>query len=192
MTAPTAERPWVSILGMAPLSRLIFSTGFLLLLLTACAKQSPEAIREYLNDREAAVFAFLAPDCPLSQKYTRTLNNLRIRFAANNVEFYAVFVGDTEVDEFVKTYELTLAVINDREYRLVDFFEATKTPEVFVVVAGGEIVYKGAIDNWAPELGQRRTVITEHYLLDALTGIVEHKKIPRAQTEAAGCFIEKR
>ena len=67
-----------------------------------------------------------------------------------------------------------------------------KTPEVFAVDSQGKTFYKGAIDNWAPELGQHRAVITEHYLQDALNGLLQHKDLRIKQTEAVGCFIERK
>jgi thiol-disulfide isomerase/thioredoxin len=162
----------------------------MLLLLTACSNHTP--IAEFLKDKPAAVFVFLAPDCPLSQSYTLTLNNLRTQFQASGIELYAIFETDAGVDDFVSTYKLTLPVIQDRDFRLADFFGAMKTPEVFAVDSTGKQFYKGAIDNWAPELGQHRTVITQHYLLDALNAFLQHKDIPLKETKAVGCFIERR
>jgi len=57
------------------------------LLLAACtAASSPVA--SFLQDKKAAVFVFLAPDCPLSQSYTLTLNNLAEDFEPKRVGFY--------------------------------------------------------------------------------------------------------
>src|SRR6185369_7488488 len=164
--------------------------ALMLFLLAACSKQSPVA--EYLKDKPAAVFVFLAPDCPLSQNYTLTLNNLRTQFQAAGIEFYAVFETNAGVDDFVTTYKLTLPVIREHDFRVADFFSAMNTPEVFAVDSKGTTFYKGAIDNWAPELGQHRTVITEHYLLDALNAFTQHKDIPIKETKAVGCFIERK
>jgi hypothetical protein len=164
----------------------------ILLLLAGCSTRNQVRISDYLKDKPAAVFVFLAPDCPLSQNYTLTLNNLRTQFQASGMESYAVFESDAGVDDFVSTYKLTLPVIRDRDFRLADFFGAMKTPEVFAVDSAGKLFYKGAIDNWAPELGQHRTVITEHYLLDALNAFLQHKDIPVKETKAVGCFIERR
>jgi thiol-disulfide isomerase/thioredoxin len=163
-----------------------------LVLLVACGKNSPGAIEQYLKDKPAAVFVFLAADCPLSQSYSRTLNSLREQFLADGVEFYGVFPDERAVDEFVATYKITFPVVVDRGFQLTDFFGATKTPEVFAVDGQGRQFYKGAIDNWAPELGQHRTVITEHYLLDALSSLIHHESIRMKETQAVGCFIERR
>lgn len=160
-----------------------------LLLLASCGKSSPVAA--YLNNKQGAIFVFLAPDCPLSQNYIPTLNNLRSQFQQDHIEFYAVFGGKAAPDDFIATYKITLPPLMDQNFRLADFFGATKTPEVFAVDAEGHIIYKGAIDNRAPEIGQQRTVITEHYLLDALNSFVHHDDVRVKQTQAVGCFIER-
>ena len=167
------------------------ATAALLSLLAGCARQKPSPISGFLNNKQAAVFVFLAPDCPLSQNYTKTLNELRARFQSERVEFYAVFAGKAVVDDFLSTYKIAFPVLLDRDFQLADFFGATKTPEAFAVDSMGRTAYKGAIDNWAPELGQHRTVITEHYLLDALNSLLEHKEVRSSHTEAVGCFIER-
>jgi hypothetical protein len=61
---------------------------------------------------------------------------------------------------------------------------------VFLVNSEGQTIYQGAIDNWAPELGQHRTVITEHYLLDSLNGFVRIGRVSVSTTKPVGCFIE--
>jgi hypothetical protein len=74
---------------------------------------------------------------------------------------------------------------------LARFFDATVTPEAFVVSPNGTPVYRGAIDNGTPELGQHRTVITEHYLLDALNSFITNGSVPVRSTKPVGCFIER-
>jgi len=93
--------------------------------------------------------------------------------------------------EFVKRYAIRFPALPDRDGRIAGFLKATKTPEVFVLDSRSRVIYRGAVDNWAPALGQHREVITEHYLLDALTSFIENKTIRIKETEAVGCFIER-
>src|SRR5438552_12209056 len=141
----------------------------LLLLLSACTKTSSSPIAEFLKGNQSTVFVFLAPDCPLSQSSTLTLNRIYSQFSSNNVGFYGVFPGQPSdkkaVDGFVGDYKIMFPALLDTNQKLTDFFNATKTPEVFAVDGTGNTFYKGAIDNWAPELGQHRAVVTEPYLL---------------------------
>ena len=165
------------------------------LLLAACLPaHSPVA--SFLQNKKTTVFVFLAPDCPLSQSYTLTLNNLAKEFERQGIGFYGVFSGDaiskTAMDEFVATYHVSFPVMLDPEAKIADFFGATKTPEAFLTDSTGHTLYKGAIDNWAPELGQHRTVITQHYLYDALEGVQAGMPVAVKETKAVGCFIERK
>jgi peroxiredoxin len=147
-----------------------------------------------LRNNNASVFVFLAPDCPLSQNYTLTLNDLRARFEADSIAFLGVVPGQwfdaATVDSFARTYMLTFPLVVDEELRLTTALGAAVTPEVFVIDSMARIVYQGAIDNWANDLTRRRTAITEHYLRDALTHYMDGEAVPRPKTEAIGCFIE--
>jgi hypothetical protein len=121
---------------------------------------------------------------------------LYAQFSARSVGFYGVVSGDafskTDIDEFVRRYSLKFPMLPDPAFHIADFLEATKTPEVFVLDSRVKVIYKGAVDNWAPALGQHREVITEHYLLDALNSFVENKPVRTKQTQAVGCFIERK
>lgn len=148
-----------------------------------------------LRDNTVSVFAFLAPDCPLSQNYTLTLNQLAEKFAPDGVRLYGVISGgwfdENEVDGFVRTYGLDFPVLMDDEYVLANLFEAVVTPEVFTMDPDGRLLYRGAIDDWAGELGQHRTVITQHYLRDALTRILAGESPEVSHTDAIGCYLER-
>src|SRR5262245_4009919 len=112
-------------------ARKVIAITAALVLVAACGRDRSVPIAEHLKNKQAAVFVFLATDCSLSQSYTRTLNDLRAQFQASGIEFYAVFTGDAVVEDFVATYKIAFPVLHDRDYRLTDFFGATKTPEAF-------------------------------------------------------------
>jgi hypothetical protein len=168
----------------------------LFLFVGSCAPRTGNPITPFLQGKQAAVFVFLSTDCPLSENYTLTLNNLHKDFLSSGIEFYGVFSGigasKTTMDDFVAAFRVSFPVMLDSESKIADFFGATKTPEVFLTDAQGQTIYKGAIDNYAPALGAHRTVITEQYLLDALNSVREHKPIKVTKTQAVGCFIERK
>jgi thiol-disulfide isomerase/thioredoxin len=174
--------------GISALSCVFF-------VLAACTP-ARNPVASFLQNKKAAVFVFLASDCPLSQSYTLTLNNLAKEFEPKGIGFYGVFSGDAisknAMDDFVATYHVSFPVMLDPQAKIADFFGATKTPEAFLTDSGGRTIYKGAIDNWAPELGQHRTVITQHYLYDALEGAQAGMPLAVKETKAVGCFIERK
>jgi hypothetical protein len=168
--------------------------GCLLIFLAGCTSSAPGPIASLAKGHKAIAIVFLAPDCPLSQNYTPTLNELRAQFHTSAMELYGVFSGKAAAagaEEFAKTYGLQFPIVRDADLQIADFLKATTTPEVFVIDELGSTIYSGAIDNRAPELGQRRTVITEKYLQDALKNIVDGVKVGVERTQPVGCFIER-
>jgi peroxiredoxin len=164
--------------------------------LAACQPSAAKPdLSSFLQNKKAAVLVFLAPDCPLSQNYTLTLNQLHAEFQGGGIEIYGLVPGASfkkgEIDEFTKKYNVAFPVSSDRDLELADFFGATKTPEAFVVTPDGKTLYKGAIDNWAVNLGEHRRIITEHYLRNVLDNVREGRAIPYSETTAIGCFIER-
>ena len=66
---------------------------------------------------------------------------------------------------------------------------ASVTPTAVVVGAGGQIRYRGRIDNLYAALGKTRQKVTEHYLRDALDAVLAHGPVPVRETPAIGCHI---
>jgi len=150
-------------------------------------------LSEWQHNKTSVVF-FISPECPLCQSYSLTIRQLQQQFENDSVKFYAIIpdssFSNQTVNGFKKNYLLTLPVWRDDHKQITRLLHAKVTPEVFVLNEKATVLYHGRIDNWAYALGQKRQVITEHELLDALTAIAQHKEIPVKQTKAIGCFIE--
>jgi hypothetical protein len=91
---------------------------------------------------------------------------------------------------FITQYRIDLPIALDPHSTVAQFFGAMVTPEVFVVNSEGNTIYQGAIDNGTPKLGQHRTIITEHYLQDALMDFIQTGNVSVRTTKPVGCFIE--
>ena len=145
------------------------------------------------NEEKLKVIVFLGTECPLSVNYTLTLNNLQQQYADKGVQILGVFSFEddtkSEIDDFVKKYNIEFTVQKDNLYHIADSLNATITPQAFLISPLGEILYSGKIDNWPITLGQRRTVITEYYLQDAIESYFNNKTIEIKKTEAVGCYI---
>jgi hypothetical protein len=60
---------------------------------------------------------------------------------------------------------------------------------VVVIKDDESIVYRGRIDNFYAALGRPRRVVTEHDLRDTLDAVFGGKPVPKAETQAVGCYI---
>lgn len=149
-----------------------------------------------LKEDEYLLIFFLSPQCPLSENYTKTINEITSGLDSTNrkIKNYVVIpsanFSKLEIIDFIDRYKIHPQVFRDMKNELAEFLGATATPEVFLLNSKNEILYSGAIDNWAVDLGTRRQVITEHYLQDALDAVENHEPVKIKKTTPVGCFIE--
>ncbi|QNP52657.1 redoxin domain-containing protein [Hymenobacter qilianensis] len=142
----------------------------------------------------ATVYIFLAETCPISQQATLALRNLYTTYASRGVQFVGLFpdqqTAAADIAAFGRTFKVPFPLKLDSKKHLARRFQASITPEVVVAAADGRtVLYQGRIDNSYERLGQRRTVVTQHELRDALAAITTGKPVAKARTEAVGCFI---
>lgn len=142
--------------------------------------------------KKMQLFVFLSPECPLCKNYANVLNDIVIRFN-KDVDLYGVVPGSTysnaDIKKFTEKYKLTFPVVKDEKKQLTAQFKAGITPEVFLLSATGQLLYKGAIDNWAISLGKQRSVTSQNYLSDAIDHASKGQKIHLPYTTPVGCII---
>ncbi len=141
--------------------------------------------------RQVAVF--ISIECPISQKYIATLNNIHQKYGGEPSLDWQFIVTDKisnkELRTFIKEYDVRFPIRKDKKNTQSRQFMASVTPQV--VIKNHEVLYSGAIDNWFFGLGKYRQVITEHYFTDALDQVLKGQTPSIRQTEAVGCPIAK-
>ena len=136
------------------------------------------------------VIFFLSKDCPLCNNYKPLMDSLRAEYA-QDPRF--LFVGlRTDAEKATdSSYFLPLEYSAGKDLRYIaDIFDASVTPEVFVVDSSNHVWYHGAIDNWSYDTGKKRQFATAHYLKDALSALCKGQNPAVAETKPVGCFIE--
>ena len=137
---------------------------------------------------------FLSPECPLCKNYSLTLNQLKKKHG-NEVRFYGVVPGKTysqeEIRQFADEYKLSFPVLIDREKEYTNRVQATVTPEVVVFRQSGEVVYRGAIDDWVQALGKKKAQPEQHYLEEAIVRYLQKKEVVVKKTTPIGCLINE-
>lgn len=140
------------------------------------------------------LFIFLSPECPLSQNYSLVLNALQKKFSPE-LRLYGIIPGRTyseqTVRQFTGDYKLLFPVWIDLAKELSDYVQATVTPEVVLLNKSGALVYRGAIDDWAAALGQKKVKARVHYLEDAIKAYLQKKEVPVKKTAPVGCLINE-
>jgi AhpC/TSA family len=138
------------------------------------------------------VLLFVRTNCPISNRYTPTIQRLSTAFA-EKVKFWLVYPDKAESASQIRAhdeeYHYTLSALRDPEHILVKEARATITPEAAVFTPAGQLVYHGRIDNWFADMTRARPAPTTHDLKDAIEAAVEGKQPTVATEQAVGCYI---
>jgi hypothetical protein len=141
------------------------------------------------------VIFFLDPECPVSNAYMREIKSIHSDYSKKGVAFEAVFPVPTvtrdDIRHFLLKYQSTIPGYQDAGLQKVKRYQATTMPEAVLINAGGEIRYRGAIDNWYYALGKNRAKATELYLRNAIEAVLNGEVVVKSRTDAIGCVINQ-
>lgn len=137
------------------------------------------------------VLVFTTTDCPISNRYAPEIQRLATRFS-KTAKFVLVYPVPTDSPAMIaahaRKFAYALETIRDSHQKLVKLTGVTVTPEV-AVMQGGEVLYRGRIDDRYLELGRDRPSPTTHDLEAALDAAIAGKPIAHRETQAVGCFL---
>lgn len=135
---------------------------------------------------------FVRSDCPISNRYSPTLQELQQRYQ-NRVAFWLVYADHDEtattIQEQLHKYGYSMPALRDPQQNLVKLGEARVTPEAAVFSADGALIYHGRIDNWYESFGHARPEPTTHELRDALEAALAGKRPAVSTARAVGCYL---
>lgn len=141
------------------------------------------------------VLIFHSLNCPFAKMYEERIKYLRstfqsqgIGFALINPEFTSSEADQLPLRTYIDQSGLNMSYLIDAGQVWTKKFEATKVPEVIVLVPGPnglEIKYRGAIDNNP----QAESAVSERHLERALNQILKGETPMAAQVRPVGCNI---
>lgn len=148
------------------------------------------------DSRQVRAFVFISTDCPVSNGYIKTLNEIHAKIAKSGgaAEFFGV-VSDPTVtrNQAVKHFEIFEAkfpILFDASGLLARAMKPSHVPESFVLDRDGKLVYRGAIDNSWEALGRRRPQAEKQFLADAITAASDGESVAVPATQPIGCLFE--
>lgn len=140
------------------------------------------------------VFYFLQPDCPFSQFYTFSINQVYSIFSRRGYVFYGVAPGTlytgAELDSFVSRYGLLPPLLRDPESVFTQSMQVRVVPQAIFTDRKGTVLYSGKLDDRAIGPGQKKVVAQSYYLLNAIKQHEAGTEITVKKTEATGCYLE--
>lgn len=152
-----------------------------------------ELIDLNLKKDQVLTVIFYSTQCPIANDYYEDLTKLHDKIPSDKIRFIGVCVDPDisreEVAEHAKEYALNFPVVHDKHGILIKSFQATITPEVFVLDHEGQVQYQGRIDNRFAQRQQRNGKPRINDLEDALTALAEGRQIAVRSTEPVGCPV---
>jgi peroxiredoxin len=142
------------------------------------------------KDSKAIVIIFVATECPVSNAYNSRMENLYKVYSPKGISFLGINSNKAESVKMMKEHAeengLNFTILKDEKNVIADEFEASFTPEVYVLNSEFNILYHGRIDNSKNE----SEVVTQD-LKNALDEILAGKEVTNKATKAFGCSIKR-
>ena len=149
-----------------------------------------QSLKDY-NDEKAIVVIFIATRCPVSNAYNTRMVELYNKYHDKNIAILGINSNKTEDIDECKTHSeehgFKFPVLKDEKNVIADMFEASYTPEAYVLNSKTlEILYHGRIDD-----SREESNVEVADLSNALDEIIGGEKISVAKTKAFGCTIKR-
>jgi peroxiredoxin len=184
------------------------------LVLTGCESKEPPAATEAAKKAPAftlksfdgkdislsdykgkiVVLEWFNDECPFVKYHyekASTMVDLASKYKDKNVVWLAVnstsHTTPEQNKEFEAKHELPYPILDDRSGEVGRAYGATNTPHMFVIDAGGNIVYEGAIDN--SPMGEKKQGAV-NYVDKALAELTSGKTVSTAKTKPYGCTVK--
>ncbi len=143
-----------------------------------------------VKDAKGVIVVFWSTECPNVQAYNDRINDYVSDFQKKGFVFWAINSNNTESASDVEAHSImhnyVFPVLKDENSLVADMFEASKTPEVFVLNSDNVIVYHGRIDD-----NKNKSEVTTYDLQNAVNDIYNGKEVAVKSTRQFGCSIKR-
>ncbi len=142
------------------------------------------------EEKKAILLIFLATQCPVVDDYVVRINTLHKDYKEKVVQIVGIHSNKhekiEEIKEYTEKHKFEFTILKDTDNVIADYFNARRTPEVFLIDSKKILRYRGAIDD------SRQDPKTQ-YLRSNLDLVLEGRTIPDKQkkTRAIGCLIKR-
>lgn len=142
------------------------------------------------KDSEAIVLMFIATQCPVSNAYNERMVELYNDFSDKNVSFVGINSNKqedvAEIKKHSAEHNFQFPVLKDHGNVIADRFDASVTPEIYVLNSDFKVLYHGRIDD-----SRRESEVKSHDLRQSLNEILAGKEVSTHKTKAFGCTIKR-
>ena len=141
-------------------------------------------------ESKAIVIMFIATKCPVSNDYNSRMEKVFNDYKDKEVSFLGINSNKaedvSEIGNHAKNNGLTFTILKDEKNIIADKFDASFTPEIYVLSSDFELLYHGRIDN-----SRRESEVDVTDLRNVLDEILSGKSVNNPETKAFGCTIKR-
>jgi hypothetical protein len=151
---------------------------------------------EQNDSRRVRAFVFVSTECPISNGYIKTLNEIHAMTAKSGkvAELFGVVsdptVTRTQALKHFSEFKVEFPILFDSSGLLAQVLKPSHIPEAFVLDRDGKLAYRGAIDNSWEAIGRRRLKAEKEFLADTIKLASNGKLVVVAETKPVGCLFE--
>jgi peroxiredoxin len=142
------------------------------------------------KDSTAIVVMFIATQCPVSNAYNERMVALYNDYEPRGFAFVGINSNKQESVDEIKEHsqenKFEFPVLKDWNNVIADKFEASVTPEIYILNSNFYLLYHGRIDD-----SRRENEVKSHDLRAALDEILAGKPVSNKLTKAFGCTIKR-
>ena len=142
------------------------------------------------KDSKAIVVMFISTQCPVSNAYNERMAKIYKDYKSKGITFLGINSNNQEKIAEIKSHskknKFGFPVLKDKNNMIADQFEASFTPEIYVLNGKLEQLYHGRIDD-----SRREKDIKVSDLRNTLDEILAGKEVSVTKTKAFGCTIKR-
>lgn len=142
------------------------------------------------KENKAIIVMFIATRCPISNDYNQRMAKVYADYKDKGVTFLGINSNKQEDVEEIKEHAeengLDFVILKDWENKIADVFDASFTPEIYVLSPKFELLYHGRIDD-----SRKESKVEKQDLRAALDEILAGKEVSVKETKAFGCTIKR-
>lgn len=148
-----------------------------------------------LSDFEGkiVVLEWLNPDCPFVKRHYKagTMKGLAAEYADDGVVWLTInstdYMDAAANAKFKADNKLPYTILVDQSGEVGHLYGAVTTPHMYIIDAGGTLVYIGAIDD-DPRGNKGESAV--NYVAAALDEVVAGQAVATAETKPYGCSVK--
>ena len=149
----------------------------------------PVTLSKVLASTRLTVVLWIGVECPFSNACNEDYRRLQTEYAGRGVALLGVNSNDTETLDQVRSHAAEagfgFSVLKDDRNVVADRFDATFTPEVWILDATGTARFHGGLIS----RGNDKSIQKD--LTAALEALLKGKEPPTTETRAFGCTITR-